>query len=120
MSIKRDDFSKLKQGDRIEYLLKESKIDKENQSSATQGAVMFSLYMVLLLILITIFLDLTSGIQAVHLFFRTSCFIFEILLVYIAVAFIADLYDIRNYRRAKRELDNEFFNFKYEVTPKYK
>lgn len=117
--IKDSDFEKLKQLDRIEYMLQNNNIDKQFDGKTTFSLTNFMVYLMLgvaaFLALAVPIYYLAFGTDYLYSLMSTFTMLIRILVNVAVVVVIVELlyaiYSVIKYRKAKTSLRNRFFNF---------
>lgn len=114
--IKREDFLKLKQSDRIEYLLRLKRIEETNESDNSLDFGWKGIFMFGFFILVALGVGSIAGAEAASSIlglYPKLVFGFSLGL---GICLIADILYITRYSKQKAELESEFF--KVEVKKK--
>jgi len=114
--IKRDDFQKLKQLDRIEYRQQKKEIVDSYPCDAGNSFSNMIFPLLTFLIVIAIFIFLVSGRELLYVYGRGVEIICLVLLVFTIAGYVSDVFSVNRKNRKLKELDEEYF--KFEVTPK--
>lgn len=114
--IKKEDFKKLKQLDRIEYLLRLKRIEEKNKA----GCLLFVFHLIAIicgiLILVSILVFMVGGKEALCNFAKAFPLISCGLSFFFVLSLFTDLYNILRFNKERKELESEFF--KQEVKPR--
>lgn len=118
--ISKEDFSKLNQLDRIEYLLKLKRIEESSEKS--EFGLGYSLKMLLFVVgfIILIFLGLANivGVEKALPIINTSIVVTRVFSIIIIIGIIWDIINTLIFRKNKRDLESEFFKFKVKTKRK--
>ena len=109
MKIKLEDFKKLKQLDRIEYILRYNRIGEKNQANCVFHAFIFFLFFLSFMILITITGYSAFGETFSNRFLQSLGLAIKIFYIWFLLAIILDVVAILNNYKAKKQLFNEYF-----------
>ena len=116
--IQKEDFDKLKQLDRIEYILRFNKLEEHNPSSLAGGLIRdLVLYLFPFILIVAMLGYLINKIIFIAVI-RALLIIINIAIPTIIIFFIIDLILIYKFKKKRESLDKEFFNFKDKIKPK--
>lgn len=114
--IKKQDFKKLKQLDRIEYLLRLKRIEEKNRTGCLVSMFYLVTVICAILILVSILIFMVGGKEALCNFTKIFPAVGFGLGFFFVLSLFTDLYYILKSIKEKKELESEFFE--QEVKPK--
>ncbi len=117
MKIKEEDFDKLNQLDRIEYLLRIKRIDDRRISSGWFNLFKIYFFAISFIILISFIVVYNDSETAVKLI-STLVPITNVFRILIFVCLIIEIYSLITYVKNIKKLQNKFFTEKLEIKTK--
>jgi hypothetical protein len=113
--ITKEDFKKLSQLSRIEYLLRRNKIEENNEQNNFNSSIRFMWDIIIVSLLVFIFIFEVGGIEQLIKIFGAFRWVFEFTIIWIVICALLDLFLSFRGKKKIKELDEEFFKFKTEV-----
>lgn len=109
-----DNFDKLKQNDRIEYLLRLDRLEKVSKNRHQDWYYIFNFILVLVGFIILMFIGMISlvGIEKAAKLLSITVPIIRVGMIVILFSALWNLYNALKLIKDKKELNNEFFEIK--------
>ena len=120
MKISEEKFKELKQGDKIEYLLRRDLIEKRFPKNTFFFMCKLSCFILFAVLVLALLLRLNYGEQLFKTFLNGVSSLGFIIGILLFVGLISDLFSCFLKIKNRNELNKEFFNVLFKVTPKKK
>ena len=116
--IHKEDFDKLKQLDRIEYMLRFNKLEENKPDSIAGGIIRDLLIYLFPFIIIVSMLGYLINVSIFIAVMRALSLIIYLAIPCIIIFCVIDIILAYRFKKKREDLEKEFFNFKDKIKPK--